>query len=199
MSHKWILLILVWVLSSKMYQDIFPWSFIGCPNQKSIVILGTFSMAKIAMRHGMANSMLNQMPLIDKLVNYVWPPGTVQLCKTSLAASAPHDLWQPSQMEGIVEDTWISTQLPTHLLTQMHVLHSGPSRHSGPLLSRESKAALLLHRLVIATISQRHMVMPFIIKTQVALFHLFIQARLFPPSTFMLVQIDLTFEIVTTK
>lgn len=41
---------------------------------------------------------------------------------------------------------------------------------------------------------QRHMVMPFIIKTQVAIFHLFTQARLLLlPSTFMLAQIDLTF------
>lgn len=49
------------------------------PNQKSIVILGTFSMVKIAKRHATLNSLLNQMPPIDGLLNYAWYPGTVQL------------------------------------------------------------------------------------------------------------------------
>lgn len=61
-------------------------------NQKSIAILGTFSMAKIAKRHATPNGLLNQMPPIDRLVNYAWCPGTVQLHKPSCASDAFLDM-----------------------------------------------------------------------------------------------------------
>lgn len=48
----------------------------------------TFCTAKIARRHATANSLLNQMPLIDWLVNYAWYPGTVQVHNPPCASDA---------------------------------------------------------------------------------------------------------------
>lgn len=45
-------------------------------------------MAKIAKRHATLNSLLNQKPQIDRLVNYAWYPGTVQLHKAPCACDA---------------------------------------------------------------------------------------------------------------
>ena len=40
----------------------------------------------------MPNSLLNQMPPIDRLVNYAWYPGTVQLRQTSCDSDACFDV-----------------------------------------------------------------------------------------------------------
>lgn len=61
----------------------FYWSLL--PQSKiNMVILGTFSMAKIEERDANLNSLLNRMPPINRLVNYAWYPGTVQLHKTQM-------------------------------------------------------------------------------------------------------------------
>lgn len=49
-------------------------------------------MAKIAKRHATPNSLLNQMPPINRLVNYAWYTGTEHLRKTLCASDAFFDV-----------------------------------------------------------------------------------------------------------
>lgn len=49
-------------------------------------------MVRIAKRHATPNSLLNQMPSIDRLVNYAWYHGAVQLRKATCAFDACLDV-----------------------------------------------------------------------------------------------------------
>lgn len=59
--------------------------------------------------------------------------------------------------------------------------------------------ALSCYQSNLSTAFKWHMLMPMIIKTRVALFHIFVQAWVLFSSSFTLPHIDLTFVIVSTN
>lgn len=60
------------------------------PNQKSMQLFWEYSAWREQPRSlATPNSLLNQRPWINWLVNYVWYPGATQLCKASCAS----DIW----------------------------------------------------------------------------------------------------------
>lgn len=190
-------------------------------------------MAKIAKRHATPNSLLNQMPPIDRLVNYAWYPGTVQLRKTSCASDdfqyvkfhdhrrvcisiylwflsmnlmhllyawsllsfkcscTHHDVTSLPTKERNVKKTRTIRQPPTHAHMHPRYIYYTVVLPDCLVLNCHGRAKLqecgtgLLSQQSLNSLHFKwHMVMPFIIKTQVVLFHLFIQARLFLPFHF---------------